>query len=131
MIYQSDRVFKVWDYTVGHAQLLLRSPATEESPYNIDIVFVGVERIDIPTRMNGLTMEEPEPLPGGALCDAYRIKTGDEEFVIIAAAFRIYKNQHDLMESSLEYFSRDQQEKSPGEILSHTGLYLRSPEVAS
>lgn len=62
MIYQSDRVFQLWDYTVGHAQLLLRSPATTDEPFNIDIVFLGVETLDIPTRMEGLSMEKPERL---------------------------------------------------------------------
>jgi hypothetical protein len=134
MIYQSSRVFKLWDYTVGHAQLLLRSPASADEPYNIDIVFLGVVQLDIPTRMQGLTMEEPEPLaraeqaePGWGV--SHRITTGGREYVVVAAAFRIYKNQHDLTESSLEYFTLGA-EKDPGEVLSHSGLYRRSPEVA-
>ena len=131
MIYQSDRDFQLWDYTVGHAQMLLRSPASIDEPFNIDIVFLGVEKLDIPTRMAGLTMMRPEPLArdDGGPKDLFRLTSAGKEFSVIAAAFRIYKNQHDLMESSLEYFFNEE-EKDPGEVLSHSGLFLGLPEVA-
>jgi hypothetical protein len=130
VIYQSDRDFQLWDYTVSHAQLLLRSPATTAEPFNIDIVFLGVKELDLPTSMRGLTMTGPEPLldAGRSPRDRYRLTSGGKEYAIVAAAFRIYKNHLDLKESSLEFSSRE--EKAPGEILTHSGLHRGSPEVA-
>jgi hypothetical protein len=127
MIYQTDRVFKLWDYTVGHAQLLFRSPPTDDEPFNIDLVFLGVKRLDIPTTLNGLAMSTPENLD--RYNDLHRLTSGGKEYSVVAVAFRIYKNQHELMESSLEYFGREEY-KDPGEALSYTGLFHRRREVA-
>jgi hypothetical protein len=127
VIYQSDRVFKLWDYTDGHAQLLFRSPPTDDEPFNIDLVFLGVERLDIPTKLDGVSMSEPENLD--RYHDLHRLTSGGKEYSIVAVAFRIFKNQHELMESSLEYFGREES-KDPGEALSHTGLFRRRREVA-
>jgi hypothetical protein len=131
VIFQSDRDFQLWDYTVGHAQLLLRSPASISQPFNIDLVFLGVEELDIPTRLRGLVMMEPERLirVGGGSKAIHRLISGGKQHTVVAVAFRIYKNQHDLMESSLEYFTPDPG-KDPGEVLSHSGLFLSLPEVA-
>lgn len=131
MIYQSDRHFRLWDYAVGHSQMLLRSPASDDEPFNIDLVFLGVDRLDLPTSLVGLAMFGPEPIALGVESprDIYRIRSGDKEYTVVAAAFRIYKNHHNLMDSSLDYFVDDQ--KDPGEVLAHTGLYLGLPEVAS
>lgn len=128
MIYQSNRVFQLWDYTVSHAQLLLRSPATEAEPFNIDIVFLGVEELDLPTIMRGLTLTGPHGNPGASDRDVYRLTSNLREYTVVAAAFRIYKNYLDLKDSSLEFSTRV--EKDPGEILTHSGLHRRSPEVA-
>ena len=125
MIYQSDRTFQLWDYTVGHAQLLLRSPATADEPFNLDIVFLGVQGLDIPTRLPGLVMLKPEPIerPGRKIRHRHRLLTGGDEYEIVAVAFRIYKNQLDLTESSLEYF-HSIPPGSPGEVLCHSGQFL-------
>jgi hypothetical protein len=130
VIYQSDREFQLWDYTVSHAQLLLRSPATTSEPFNVDIVFLGVKELDLPTSLKGLTMTRSEhPTPAGrGPRDRYKLTSDGKEYTIVAAAFRIYKNHLDLKESSLEFSSRE--EKDPGEILSHSGLHRHSPAVA-
>ena len=129
MIFQSEREFQLWDYTIGHAQLLLRSPATAEEPFNIDLMFLGVKRIDIPTRMAGLTLLEPQPSApdAGRHENIHRLVSGGREYTVIAAAFRIYRNHHDLTESSLEDFSL-KPPRDPGELVSHTGLFLADLE---
>jgi hypothetical protein len=122
MNYQSDRHFQLWDYTVGHAQVLLRSPASRDDPFNIDVVLVGVDKLEIPTRMQGLTIVGPEPTSSrpGDPTGVFRLTSGDKAYAIVAAACRVTRNQLDLMESSLEYFGPDQG-GDPGEILCQSG----------
>ena len=54
VIFDSERKFAVWKYTVGHSMLLLRSVKSELASSRVDVLFVGVERIDIPSTMEGL-----------------------------------------------------------------------------
>ncbi|MFG2889715.1 hypothetical protein [Streptomyces sp. NPDC048248] len=54
-IYESDRLFKVWQYTVSHRRLLLRS-SREEYGTRIDILFAGVERLCVQRVYEGLTI---------------------------------------------------------------------------
>lgn len=51
---ESERAFSVRTYTVSHAMLLLRSVKTEVFPTRVDVLFVGVEHIEIPSKMNQL-----------------------------------------------------------------------------
>lgn len=56
VILESPRKFRVWKYTVSHSMLLLRSIKTHDLPTRIDVLFVDVEHVDIPTNMDGLTI---------------------------------------------------------------------------
>lgn len=51
-----DRDFQVWLYRVTHGQLLIRSPKDERHARNADIMFVGVEYMDLPRHMKGVTL---------------------------------------------------------------------------
>jgi hypothetical protein len=55
--FESDRHFQMWKYGVGHAQLLLRSVKDETHSTRIDVLFVAVERLDLPTTLNGLRIQ--------------------------------------------------------------------------
>lgn len=111
---RSDRVFKVWEYRVSHAQLLLRSPKSEAHPRNLDVIFVGVEYLDLPTRLEGI-----EILPGDAddVRDAQRghgkpvgrecvfaLSSTGRRHIVVATSVRELANDLDLFESSLETF---------------------------
>ncbi len=54
VILNSERKFAVWKDTVGHSMLLLRSVKSELASSRVDVLFVGVERMDIPSTMDGL-----------------------------------------------------------------------------
>ncbi|MEU8782318.1 hypothetical protein [Streptomyces sp. NPDC048637] len=56
-IYKSERDFKVWQYTVSHRRLLLRS-SREEYGTRIDILFAGVERLCVKRIYEGLTIRQ-------------------------------------------------------------------------
>jgi len=52
-----ERRFQVWHYTVGHSRLLLRSPKTETLQTRVDVLFKNVAAINLPTLMDGITVE--------------------------------------------------------------------------
>jgi len=54
----SSRHFQIWEYTVGHAQLLLRSPKTADLPTRIDVLFKNVGAIQLPTNLDSLRISE-------------------------------------------------------------------------
>jgi hypothetical protein len=51
-----ERDFQVWLYTVSHAQLLLRSNRSDAEQTRVDILFKGVNAVQLPTIMRGLNM---------------------------------------------------------------------------
>ena len=55
---QSDRDFRLWEYRVSHDQLLLRSPQGETHWRNLDLIFVGVEYLDLPTLLRGVELRQ-------------------------------------------------------------------------
>jgi hypothetical protein len=64
-MYKSDRIFKMWSYSVSHSTLLLRSTNDEEDEtkalqegYNIDIEFSGVRYLDLPATFNSIIIQE-------------------------------------------------------------------------
>jgi hypothetical protein len=56
-----DRVFQLWNYTVGMGRLLLRSPKSRGHGTRIDILFQNVKAIKIPTLLEGLSIRSPGP----------------------------------------------------------------------
>ena len=56
-VLDSSRRFQVWKYTAGHAMLLLRSVKEVHEPTRIDVLFVDVTRIDMPTTLDGLRID--------------------------------------------------------------------------
>lgn len=55
------RTFSVWRYVVGHAQLLLRSPKTEELFTRADVGFKNVKYVQLPTLMTTLAIRVGSP----------------------------------------------------------------------
>lgn len=112
-IYQSDRNFRIWNYTVSHCSLLLRSimsfpdldDYSEETSYNIDIEISGVSFIGIPTTLRNLKIKEisEDLLPGHIdkeLCKydlkIFEFEEENKRYYIIAAGLMIATNKWDL-----------------------------------
>lgn len=111
---ESKRIFRIWDFRVSHDQLLIRSPKSASEPSNIDLAFVGVEFVELPTMLKGLRVAEPtaddakrvelalnRPV---ALNRVFVIETDGHRYAIVAAAMRVSENELDMFESSLERF---------------------------
>lgn len=107
-----DRKFQIWEYKVSHQQLLIRSPKSESHATNLDLIFVGVDYMALPTSMNGISIvpanEEELQFASTIAGQPFQVivlETGGRRYLIKAAHFRVSENELDLFESSLESFN--------------------------
>jgi hypothetical protein len=59
--YRSERLFKVWTYSVSHCRLLLRSTIEGGLPSRIDVYFGGVELMLLRPYYHGLSVAVAGP----------------------------------------------------------------------
>src|ERR1051326_8377775 len=83
-IINSERTFKLWKYTVGHSQLLLRSTKSPQCPTRIDVFFKGVSAFHLPTSFTGLSIAEAPK------ADVQKLCTLPESFLFDGGA-KVYK----------------------------------------
>jgi len=114
-----ERRFRVWDYNVSHKQMLIRSPHGADDPMNFDILFFGVEYVDLASTMKGVSFDQPTDRDYEAVAQRMgkSVQIPKKLFVIVSSGIRYYvvaaymnvqENQLDFMESSLEYFGDPQ-----------------------
>ncbi|MFD4722943.1 hypothetical protein ACIOWI_01645 [Streptomyces sp. NPDC087659] len=63
VLFSSERVFRVWRYGSGHSQLLLRAAPDSAHPVRLDLLFEGVDAMQLVTRYEALelhTLDEEE-----------------------------------------------------------------------
>lgn len=105
----TNRVFRIWAYTVSHCCLILRSPQRfpdqddfdKNYTYNIDIEFSAVAHIDIPDTLNGIEINElTYDIPEKYLkyktifnFKIFEIKSNETYYYIVAGGYRIGKNK--------------------------------------
>ncbi len=112
MSFSSGRTFKIWDYRVGHNQLLLRSPESPGMAGNVDVIFVGVDYFDIPTRIDGLEFVEPtdseiahfdaQVSRAHRSSEVFCLTSRDRRYFVVGVAFWVVENNLDTCVSSLE-----------------------------
>src|SRR4051812_31859267 len=83
MITKIQRVFSLWDCKPGHKRVLLRSPKTEAHADNLDLVFWGVEYLDLPTRFDHFELSQ------GTESDADKLSSRLGRATSVANIFRI------------------------------------------
>lgn len=119
--YNSNRLFKVWSYSVSHSSLLLRSTYEDDDEekailegYNIDIEFSGVGYIDLPVMLNSISIRElKEGIPdkfakySRSLGYKYFEITSSQNYFLVASSCIVGKNNWNnddrLINPSLEY----------------------------
>ena len=102
------RVFQIWTYQVGHGALLLHSTKTDEHPSRIDVLFVAVSFMSLPTLLDGLRVEvadaAPADTPAGTLEDrtVFRIiGTGFVGYVVASEDIRVQEDLGEFHEPGL------------------------------
>ena len=102
--FQSDRRFELWRYTVSHSQLLLRSNKTNELSTRVEILFKGVDAVNLCSLLNGISIG---PCPAGSPEHAlvgnvdlryrglYRVSTNGFNGYVVAAAIFVAEDDLD------------------------------------
>ncbi len=106
------RSFQFWQYHVSHGELLVRSPRDDAHPRNIDLMFVGVEYVDLPRHLPGLEIDDPEDIDMARaqarlgkhveLRTVTILKSHERRYMVIAAAMQIVENDMDIFDSPFE-----------------------------
>lgn len=102
------RNFQVWLFRVGHGELLVRSPRDEVNSRNVDLVFVGVDYMDLPRVLSGVVVfatslddirRAEERLGRPVDRSTIRVlETEGRRHLVVAAHFSIEENDLDLGE---------------------------------
>lgn len=127
MYFSSQRRFKLWDYSVSHKQLLLRSPYDLVVRDNVDIVFWQVEYIAVPTLLDGVSLNDSsdaereliESVVGTKLpSPVYRIDSGERSYFVAAGGFKVLSNNN--YDSTLVDFGLDRPREWYGVVVAHS-----------
>jgi hypothetical protein len=102
-----DRKFQLWEYKVSHGSLLIRSPKSPSETNNIDLIFVGVEFVQLPRHLDGIVIEEGNKsdlalstkLKLRSTSKVFVISSAGERHLIAAAAIKICENEVDIFDS--------------------------------
>ena len=104
-----NRHFQLWEYTVSHGSLLVRSPRKPTIAKNIDIIFVGVEFISSPRHLKGVELMRASPSDvikvsaemGKELAadQVFILFSQGKRFPVVAAGYKIDENESDIFDS--------------------------------
>lgn len=86
-IYESQRMFLVWDYDFERASLLLRSSQDEKCKTTIDIIFLGVYYMELPNRITSLEIRLSD------LTDLMHFESKTKDDFMISSHYVILSNQ--------------------------------------
>lgn len=102
-----DRKFQLWEYKVSHGSLLIRSPKSPSETNNIDLIFAGVEFVQLPRHLDGIVVEEGNKsdlalstkLTLRSTSKVFVISSAGERHLIAAVAIKICENEVDIFDS--------------------------------
>ena len=102
------RNFQVWEYKVSLGQLLIRSPMNSSYNTNIDLIFMGVDYMELPRFLKGIKFKPPtatninhienilkKPIEN----NTYILFSNGSEFIVVANSFKISENEMDIFDS--------------------------------
>jgi hypothetical protein len=102
------RQFQFWMYRMSHGELLVRSPRDAENEENVDLIFVGVEYVDLPRQLPGVKVDVPTAdevkwlgSRVGRPVEASKVtvlETQGRRHLVLASFFKVETNKLDLLE---------------------------------
>lgn len=109
LVFESDKYFNLYDFHISLKQLLIRGDKIVNDKLNIDIVFVGTEFLNCPTKFEGIKifiLSEQDiienDMDNTSNHRIFMIITQNKEYYIKAGNLRIYKNNLGFYESSID-----------------------------
>jgi|GEM_PF-4634536 len=110
---KSNRTFELWHATPSLSQILVRSPKDANHDTNIDLHLLGVDYIELATRLEGIEITEPTAEEIEAL---QQVTTVDEKphrlriissmghrFKVVSSHFGIYENDWETSATPIEF----------------------------
>jgi hypothetical protein len=92
LVYESDRLFSLFGYSMSHGLLLLRSGKSNEAPATrVDILFQDVRAMEIRAWFKGIKVEEvddPEFLSDRPSKPAEMIEPGNKIYALASTAWQ-------------------------------------------
>ena len=92
-VFSSTKEFRLWNATASHNKLLLRSYSVEYGEQvTVDVIFVGVTKINLPTTLIGLRVfvkQSPSQSPDISECE-FVITTDNVEYGVEAYKVVVY-----------------------------------------
>lgn len=98
-----DRRFQLWEYQVSHGGLLIRSPKGPSAPFNVDILFNGVELVACPRLLRGIELVEASPEDLQRVAESLGAPS-DEDRVFVLSSEGV---RHLVVASSMGVFEHD------------------------
>jgi len=92
LVYESDRRFSLFGYSMSHGLLLLRSGKSNETPATrVDILFQDVRAMETRAQFKGIRIEEvddPQFLDGQRSKPVEMIEPGNKTYALVSAGWR-------------------------------------------
>src|SRR5262249_3878557 len=108
------RSFQIWAYHISHARMVIRSSRGEGHPRNLDMVFLGVDYLSLPSRLEGLEIAEPTAADLDRVRAAYRTDVQPEfvhvlaskgrRNIVVAAGVKVEENDLESFDSGLDRY---------------------------
>lgn len=104
----NGREFQTWFYRVSHGELLVRSPKGGEHPTNVDIMFTGVDYLDLPRMLGEVKIVQPSEddvrraqarCPNVISADkVFVLSAKANRYIVVAAFMRVGENDGDIFD---------------------------------
>ena len=104
----NDRKFQFWHYRVSHGELLVRSPKGINESKNIDVIFQGVEYVELPrflpkmvvgksnnTDLHYISSKLDKSID---LSKVFVLLSEQKRFYVVASIMKIDENEFDMFE---------------------------------
>jgi hypothetical protein len=108
MNYQfENRTFQVWDYTVSHGLLLIRSPGDGDQ-VTIDLVFYGTQFMCVPRHVGEISVQLSDGAERAVLAsiwpnlakrekdDVFVIASGNATYFVVAAGVKVTEHTNGM-----------------------------------
>jgi hypothetical protein len=103
------REFQLWQYRVSHGELLVRSPKDSKHPRNADVMFAGVDYVELPRFLIDLEVDEPSDEDATRAQDrlgksierktVFVLKSQGRRCIVVAAGMKVAESDMDIFES--------------------------------
>ncbi|QDU09047.1 hypothetical protein [Gimesia aquarii] len=107
-----ERSFRIWEFSVHHSRLLIRSAKIDEDDFNVDLIFTAVDYLSLPDHMKGLEIDTASDKEIKSIenllnkqinkNDITIIVANGKRHFVVSAGFKISKNKLDLLDSGRE-----------------------------